>query len=107
MNKKRIRVAILAVIMTVGCCLIHSSADLNAEETPRAAESVSRYRANDSLNSLRNALGLRTLAMDKALGSAAQAHTDYMYRALTSGQTERTDKEAFTGVDPLDRALYA
>lgn len=107
MNKKRIRAAILAVIMTVGCCLIPSSADLNAEETPRTAGSVSRYRANDSLNSLRNALGLRTLAMDKALGSAAQAHTDYMYRALTSGQTERTDKEAFTGVDPLDRALYA
>ena len=107
MNKKRIRAVLLAVILTAGCCLIPSSASLKAEETPRPAESVSRYRANDSLNSLRNALGLRTLAMDTALGSAAQAHTEYMYRALTSGQTERTDKEGFTGIEPLDRALYA
>ena len=75
MNKKRIRAVLLAVILTAGCCLIPSSASLKAEETPRPAESVSRYRANDSLNSLRNALGLRTLAMDTALGSAAQAHT--------------------------------
>lgn len=60
------------------------------------------------LNRIRTENGLSKLSLDKALSYSAQSHSNYLvkYKAVSHLQTMVTDKAAFTGFYPEDRAEY-
>ena len=63
--------------------------------------------ARSHLNSIREAMGLNTLVQNDLLGDAAQAHSDYLVANQLSSHYETEGMPKFTGVKPVDRALYA
>ena len=63
--------------------------------------------ARSQLNSIREAMGLNTLVPNDILNNAAQAHADYLVANHASTHYETEGMPKFTGVKPVDRALYA
>ena len=63
--------------------------------------------ARSHLNSIREAMGLNTLLQNDLLNVAAQAHADYLVANEVSSHYETEGMPKFTGVKPVDRALYA
>jgi len=63
--------------------------------------------ARSHLNSIREAIGLNTLLHNDLLSEAAQAHADYLVANEVSSHYETEGMPKFTGVKPVDRALYA
>ena len=63
--------------------------------------------ARSQLNNIREAMGLNTLVHNDILSDAAQAHADYLVANEVSSHYETEGMPKFTGVKPVDRALYA
>ncbi|WP_284645953.1 S-layer homology domain-containing protein [Paenibacillus silviterrae] len=63
-------------------------------------------------NSIRTAMGLRTLTENTQLNNSAQAHANYLFElgrelALQRGHIEKSGQSGFTGISAKDRAEYA
>jgi len=69
--------------------------------------SYEKIDARSHLNSIREAMGLNTLVQNDLLNDAAQAHADYLVANHISSHYETDGMPKFTGVKPVDRALYA
>jgi uncharacterized protein YkwD len=63
--------------------------------------------AFETLNIIREAMGMPALQENIALNQAAQAHADYLVRHHVSSHFETSTQEGFTGTKPVDRALRA
>ncbi len=63
--------------------------------------------ARSQLNNIREAMGLNTLVHNDILSDAAQSHADYLVVNKVSSHYEIEGMPKFTGLKPLDRALYA
>ena len=63
--------------------------------------------ARSHLNNIREAMGLNTLLQNDLLADAAQSHADYLVANEVSSHYETEGMPKFTGVKPVDRALYA
>ncbi len=61
----------------------------------------------DYLNGLREKAGLIAFSQEANLTSAAQNHSDYMQRNNVSGHDEEEGVSGYTGVNHVDRVLYA
>jgi len=65
-----------------------------------------RSSALSRLNTIRENMGMNTLLQDSALEKAAQNHANYLIANHEKSHFEQKGKPHFTGVSPLDRALY-
>lgn len=63
--------------------------------------------ARSYLNKIREAMGLNRLLQNDLLSNAAQAHANYLVANEVSTHYETKGMPKFTGVKPVDRALYA
>ena len=66
-----------------------------------------RLQARSALNTIREAMHMQTLSENVQLGSAAQAHADYLVLNGESTHDEIEGHKHFTGIRPVDRAFYA
>jgi len=66
-----------------------------------------RLSAFDTLNRVRETMGMPILLENHILQKAAQAHADYLVLHQRASHHERAGEEGFTGTKPMDRALRA
>ncbi|SFV71088.1 putative periplasmic protein [hydrothermal vent metagenome] len=64
-------------------------------------------KAGEYLNDIREAMGMNTLLHNSLLENASQAHADYLVEHHSSSHHEIEENRGFTGINPIDRTLYA